>query len=168
MYKANGIRPRPKKKSVWFRFPTDPVNLCATQIILWAWGRKNNNNKKYINNFFDANYNYVFVQHLFILYKDVRILSFLTENNGFTWDLHADNSVALVIWLREKDGYMRCLHCLPMQQRDKQNCKIGYEIFQKCPWRSQAVHLIICVSSRQSGPSWQMDWHRQRGDVDLA
>ena len=23
-----------KKKIVWFRFPTDPVNLCATQIIL--------------------------------------------------------------------------------------------------------------------------------------
>ena len=25
-----------KKKIVWFRFPTDPVNLCATQIILWV------------------------------------------------------------------------------------------------------------------------------------
>ena len=30
---------------------------------------------------FDANYNYVFVQHLFILFKDERILSFLNENN---------------------------------------------------------------------------------------
>ena len=28
---------RPKKNLVWFRFPADPVNLCATQIILWAW-----------------------------------------------------------------------------------------------------------------------------------
>ena len=26
---------------IWFWFPTDPVNLCATQIILWAWRRKN-------------------------------------------------------------------------------------------------------------------------------
>jgi hypothetical protein len=31
--------------------------------------------------FFDANHNYVFVQHLFILYKDEFILSFLNENN---------------------------------------------------------------------------------------
>ncbi|CAL8287285.1 unnamed protein product [Arctogadus glacialis] len=30
---------------------------------------------------FDANYNYVLVQHLFILYKDERIFSFLNENN---------------------------------------------------------------------------------------
>ena len=29
----------------------------------------------------DANYDYVFVQHLFILYKDERIFSFLNENN---------------------------------------------------------------------------------------
>ena len=29
----------------------------------------------------DANYNYVLVQHLFILHKDERIFSFLNENN---------------------------------------------------------------------------------------
>ena len=32
-------------------------------------------------NSFDANYNYVIVQHLFILYKDERIFSVLNENN---------------------------------------------------------------------------------------
>ena len=74
----------------------------------------------------------------------------------FKWKqrLHVESAcrrrsiVALVIWLRE-DGNMRCLHCLPMQQRDKQNCKIGFEIFRKCPWRSQAVHLFIRVSNQR-------------------
>ena len=30
-----------KNVFLWFRFPTDPVNFCATLIILWAWGEKN-------------------------------------------------------------------------------------------------------------------------------
>jgi hypothetical protein len=38
---------------------------------------KKNKNKRKI----DANYDYVFVQHLFILYKDERIFAFLNENN---------------------------------------------------------------------------------------
>jgi hypothetical protein len=63
-------------KIVWFRFPTDPVNLCETQIILWALKKKRK--KDY---FFLMQTNYVLVQHLFILYKDERIFSFLHENN---------------------------------------------------------------------------------------
>ena len=32
---------------LWFRFPTDPVNLCATKMILWAWEKKQHKKHKF-------------------------------------------------------------------------------------------------------------------------